>query len=265
MQALLQVAEQDLQDILGNQGQGDEIVSNTSGKAVEMVQQRLDMQSYIYMSNMAKAVKRCGEVWLSMMRDLVVEPGRKMKIIGKQQRPEWVEMMTPTMDENGNEKLANDLTSAYMDVYVDVGPTSGSKRAATVRALTGMIAITRDPETAAVLESMVLQNMDGEGLSEVRDHFRKKLLRMGAIKPTDEEAAELAQEAQNQQPDPQSQYLMAEAQNAQAKATKAMADTEKTKAQTAEILAGIDLSQQDQVLRTVKALNESMQSPVAPR
>ena len=263
MQALLQVAEQDLQDILGNQGNGDEMVSNISGKAVEMIQERIDMQAYIYMSNMAKAIKRCGEVWLSMQRDLVVEPGRKMKVIGKQGRTEWVEMLRPMMGDDGEEYLENDLSKAHMDVFVDVGPSSQSKRAATVRALTGMIAVTRDPETAAVLEAMTLQNMDGEGLGDIRGHFRKKLLRMGVVKPTDEEAQELAAEAQGQQPDAQTQYLMAEAQNAQAKAVKAAADTEKTKSQTAEILAGIDHSAQEQVLRTVETLNSLTQSPVA--
>ena len=61
MAALLQVTEQDIDDILGNQREGDKIVSNISGDAVEMVQQRLEMQAFLYMSNYAKAVQRCGE------------------------------------------------------------------------------------------------------------------------------------------------------------------------------------------------------------
>jgi hypothetical protein len=68
MAALLQLTEQDMDDILGNQREGDKIVSNISGDAVEMVQQRLAMQAFLYMSNYAKSVQRCGEIWLSMAK-----------------------------------------------------------------------------------------------------------------------------------------------------------------------------------------------------
>jgi hypothetical protein len=77
MAALLQVTEQDMQDILGNPQAGEKVVSNVSGKAVEMIQQRLDMQTFIYMSNFAKAMKRCGEIWLSMAKDVYVEEGAR--------------------------------------------------------------------------------------------------------------------------------------------------------------------------------------------
>jgi hypothetical protein len=73
MAALLQVTEQDMQDVLGNQQAGEQLQPNISGKAVELIQNKLDMQTFIYVSNMAKAVKRTGEVWLSMAKDVYVE------------------------------------------------------------------------------------------------------------------------------------------------------------------------------------------------
>ena len=79
MAALLQITETDMQDILGNQQGGDEIQANVSGKAVELVQNRLDMQSFIYVSNFSKAMKRCGEIWLGMAKDVYVEEGRKVR------------------------------------------------------------------------------------------------------------------------------------------------------------------------------------------
>jgi hypothetical protein len=135
MAALLQVTEQDMQDILGNPQAGEKVVSNVSGKAVEMVQQRLDMQTFIYMSNFAKAMKRCGEIWLSMAKDVYVEEGRQMKVITDNGDTDSVTLMQPTIDqETGEVKMANDLGAAKFDVDVDVGPSSSSKRAATVRA-----------------------------------------------------------------------------------------------------------------------------------
>jgi hypothetical protein len=60
MAALVDIATQALNDLLGNQQAGEEMQPNISGKTVELIQTRLDMQVYIYMSNFAKFVKRVG-------------------------------------------------------------------------------------------------------------------------------------------------------------------------------------------------------------
>lgn len=228
---LLQITEADMQEILGASQQADKMVSNTSGKAVELIQTRLDMQTFIYMSNFSKAMKRCGEVWLSMAREVYVEEGRKMKGIGPDGDPMQITLMQPMITEAGEMALSNDLSAAKLDVNVEVGPSSSSKRAATVRALTGMMQITQDPETSQVLQAMAMMNMEGEGISDVRDYFRKRLVKMGVVKPTDEEAQEMMVELQGQPQDPNAVFLQAAAEEAQAKAAKARADVLNTVAQ----------------------------------
>lgn len=259
MAALLQVTEQDMRDILGNQQGGEEIVSNISGKAVEMIQQRLDMQTFIYISNFAKSMKRCGEIWLSMAKDIYVEEGRKMKIVTPNDETDIVELMKPMVNESGAVTLENDLSKAVFDVNVDVGPTSSSKRASTVRSLTGMLAITQDPETQQVLQAMAMMNMEGEGISDVRDFFRKKLLRMGVVKPTETEMKEMMVEIQGQPQDPNTVFLQAAAEEATAKAARARADTVETiadaeykRAKTAETLSGISRQDRELVLNEIE-------------
>ena len=264
---LLQITEQDMQDILGRQEAGEEMMSNISGKAVELIQSRLDMQSFIYMSNMAKAVKRSGEIWLSMARDILVEPGRKMKAVGLQGELSTIELGRPTLDEETGEiQYENDLSDAKFDVTVDVGPSSSSKRQATVRSLIGMIQISQDPETRMVLTAMAMMNMEGEGIWEVRDFFRKKLVQMGVIEPTEQEAQEMMVAMQNQQPDPNALYLQAAAAEAQAKAVKAQADTEytvaraeETRAKTIETLASVENDQRESAVKTAKNLQDIVQ------
>lgn len=259
MAALLQITEQDISDLLGNQQAGEEIQANISGKAVELIQNRLDMQAFIYMSNMAKAVKRCGEVWLSMMRDIAVEKGRKMKTVGLAGEVGSIELMKKGIDpKTGAAIEENDFSKATFDVAVDVGPSSSSKRAATVRALTGIMAITQDPETLNVLGSTAIMNIEGEGLADIRAFFRKRLVRMGVVQPTEQERAELEKEAANQPPDANQQYLEAAAGEATARATKANADTalslakaEQAKADTAKILADIDIDKRNQVMSII--------------
>ena len=268
---LLQITEQDISDLLGNQEAGEEMTTNISGKAVELIQNRLDMQSFIYMSNMAKSVKRCGEIWLSMARDTMVEPGRKMKGMGSQGELHRIELGKPVLNtETGEVEYENDLSKAKFDVSVEVGPSSSSKRSATVRSLMGMMQLATDPETQQVLGAMAMMNMEGEGIGEVRGYFRKKLIRMGVVEPTDQENEELMAELQQLQgqPDPQSMYLEAEAAKSQAQAQKAMADveytaarTEETRAKTIETLAGIEQKERSNVVDTAQKLQNVVTGP----
>ena len=270
---LLQITEQDISDLLGNQEAGEEIASNISGRAVELIQNRLDMQTFIYMSNMSKGIKRCGEIWLSMARDLLVEPNRKMKGIGNQGQMSTLELGKPILNqETGEIEYENDLSQAKFDVSVEVGPSSSSKRAATVRSLLGMMQVSTDPETLQVLSAMAMMNMEGEGLGDVQDFFRKKLVRMNVVQPTPEEQEELTQELEQlqSQPDPQSMYLEAEAAKSQAQAVKAQADTikaqadteftiaraEETRAKTIETLSSVENDQRESAVLTAKNLQE---------
>jgi len=263
MAALIQVATQSLEDLLGNQQQGEQLQPNISGKAVELIQQRLDMQTFIYMSNMAKAVKRSGEIWLSMAKEVMPEKERTMKTVGQDGSTDTVVLRRPIMNEDGEDKLENDLTEATFDVWVDVGPSSSTGRSATVRALTGLAQLTDDPEDRKVLIATSIMNMEGEGLADVTDYFRRKLVRIGVVKPSEEEAAELAAEAQNTPPDPQAQFLLASAEQAKADAALKRAGTvdkiasaDLKRAETAKTLAETEGEHNSQQIATVQALQQ---------
>ena len=221
------------------------MVSNISGKAVEMIQQRLDMQSFIYMSNFAKSMRRCGEIWLSMAKEIYVEEGRAMKSVGERGDISSVELAKPVLDETGKEVLKNDLGAADLDVVSDVGPSFTSRRDAMVRALSGLLPMAQDPQDAKVLTSLILMNVEGEGLGDVNNYYRRQLVQMGVIEPNEEERAQMEAAAQAQgQPDPNAVYLAAAAEKEQALAGKAQADTElamanadKARADTAKTMA----------------------------
>jgi hypothetical protein len=262
MAALLQITETDMQDILGNPQGADKMVSGISGKAVEMIQTRVDMQAFIYMSNFAKGAKRGGEIWLSMARDIYIDLNRKMKTISRAGETGMIELMKPAIDtQTGAMVTENDLSAATFDVVAEVGPSSSSKRQATVRALTGMLQLTQDPETSQVITAMAMMNMEGEGLSDTNAYFRKKLLRMGVVKPTEDEAQELMAEMQGKPQDPNAMYLQAAAEEATAKAAQARANTVKTvadaelsRAKTVETLSNVDMDSQDHAMKMMSDL-----------
>jgi hypothetical protein len=227
MAALVDIATQALNDLLGNQQAGEEMQPNISGKTVELIQTRLDMQVYIYMSNFAKFVKRVGEVWLSMAKEIYVQEGRQMKTVSSDlQQTDTITLHEPAVDENTGEHYAsNNLDEAAFDVWADVGPSSTSKKQATVRAITSLAAITQDPQQQTVLLAYAIMNMEGEGMSDLQAYYRKQLVMQGVVKPTDDEAKQMEEAKANQPPDPNAQLAMAAANQANAEADQAHANT----------------------------------------
>jgi hypothetical protein len=118
-----------------------------------------------------------------------------------------------------------------------------------------------------ILQSMAIMNMDGEGIGDIKDFFRKKLVQLGVVQPTEEEQQAMMEAMMaGQQPDPQSMYLMAAAQEAQAKAVQAQANTEyslaraeETRAKTAETLSNIDIDQRKSAIETAEKIGVALQ------
>jgi hypothetical protein len=198
-----------------------------------------------------------------MAKDLYIEPRRKMKGVGLQNEVEGVELMKPMMGEAGEIEYEADLSTAHFDVAVDVGPSFRSQREAIVRSLTNLVAITQDPQTQAVLQAMIVMNMEGEGIADAREYFRKKLVEIGVLKPNEEDIAAAQQAAQNAQPDPNAVFIEAAAKKATAEATRAeadaiktLADTELIKAKTVETLDRLQLDADQQMIDVVQSIGQ---------
>lgn len=251
---LIQLLGADMQEVLGSQQSAEEVVSNVSAKAVELIQNRLDMQSFIYMDNMAKSMRRCGQIWLSMARDLYDEKGRKMRVVTAAGADSTIELKRPNVDDKGESITENDLTAGSYDVYADVGPSMTTRRDSTVRALSGMLQFVEDPSDRAAISGSIVLNLDGEGLEDLKAYQRQKLLAIGAVKPNEEEKPQMMAPQQNQQPDANTQYLQAAADKEIAQAEESRAKTDKLKADTAKTLADIDAQKIDQMLALLQQL-----------
>ena len=259
--ALLQITDADIEDLLGNQQNGEQLQGNISTNTAELIQTRLDMQTYIYLSNMAKSIKRGGEIYLSMAREVYVEKGRTMTTRDNEGITAKVELLQPMQGEDGELVTINDLSKAAFDVVVDVGPSSSTKKNATVRALTNMMSAVRDPQTAQVLLSMIMMNMEGEGIKDVKAFFRKKLVQQGVIKPTEIEQEEMAAEAEQAKANPSAEdkYMLAAAEEASAQALESQSDVilnqakaDKQRMEAAKVASEIENMKLEQALKVIQ-------------
>lgn len=233
--ALIEVVASSIQEVTGNQAAGEKMMSNVSDALVERIQSKVDMQSFIYMDNFGKSMGRSAEIWLDMAREIYDEEDRPMTTIGQDDSRTPVKLMQQKLVD-GVAQTTNDPRKGKYQVDIDVGPAFKSRRDATVRSLVNMLQFIQDPQLAGIVTSLILTNMDGEGLDDLREFLRMSLVSKGVVQPTEAEKKKLAaQEAAqaNQPPDPQSQYFLAAAQGESARAGKAQADTVKTYADAA--------------------------------
>lgn len=267
--ALTQVASIALDELGGGAAaQEQDVGTNISGKAVELIQKRLDMQSFIYTDNFAKAMKRGGVVWLSMQKDLTPREQHKAAVIKTDGTQDFVDMVAPGKAPDGSLTTINDPRNGKYGVTTDVGPSFNSRRDATVRALLGLLQTiaAADPQTATVLAATAMMNMDGEGLEDLRKYFRKKLVTMGAVVPTEEEKAELAEAQAQQPPDGNNEFLLAEAEKARKLGNKAEADALAALAKARETTANtkkIEEETNSTAVQTTLALHQAANPPVA--
>jgi len=220
-----------------------------SGKAVLAVQERMDMQSFIFQSNYKHAARRDGEIWASMAREVYDTPRKVMLTLPDGTRKE-VMLMEEVMDpETGTIVVLKDLTNKAFDVYADVGPSYNSQKQQTREELKGLIAgLAPGDPMRNILMMKYMELMDGANFDDVRDYARKELIMMGVKEPdTDEEKAALQQAQESQQEDPNSMIGQAEMMKGQAalldkEVDKFNAETNRMKVMVEAEKAGVDIA-----------------------
>lgn len=251
MGALIETSGGIISELTGNQSNGEQLVSNVSTESVEMVQDKVDAQAYIYLDNFGKTMAHIGRIWLSMAQVIYDEQEREMTGLGHDDQDSMVVINKPIM-KDGKLAYENDMQGGKYKVTVDVGEAFSTQRDKTVKRLVSMLPTVQDPEDYSALYNTILSNQEGEGMRDLSQFARKKLISMGVVEPNEEEAKEMqaAQEAaKNQPPSTQDQYFIAEA-------AKATAGAEKAKADTQSVLAKVD----DTRANTAKTLYEMQQA-----
>ncbi|MGL5219624.1 MAG: portal protein [Plesiomonas shigelloides] len=221
---LLQYTGGAIQQISGS-SQLESLPGNIATDTVDSIFNRMDTQSFIYMDNFAKSMQWCGKVWLSMARE-VYGSGRPMRILLEDGTDDMALMNGAVIDRQTGQQVAlNDLSVGMYEVTVDVGQSFASRRDSTVRTLTTLLqGIPPQHQYYSLIMGMIIDNIDGEGIDDLKEYNRQQMLLSGAVKPRTPEEKEMVQQAQMaqaQQPDPNMVAAMAQQMLAQAEMLKA--------------------------------------------
>ncbi|EBI1291284.1 portal protein [Salmonella enterica] len=285
---MLQLTSADIQEVTGSSQAMQQMPSNIAQETVNNLMNRADMASFIYLDNMAKSLKRAGEVWLSMARE-VYGSEREVRVVNEDGTDDIALMNAQVVDsQTGRVVALNDLSTGRYDVTVDVGPSYTARRDATVSVLTNVLStmLPNDPMRPAI-QGIILDNIDGEGLDDFKEYNRNQLLTSGIVKPRNEKEQQIvmqAQQAAANQQNPEMVLAQAQMVAAQAEAQKATNETAQTqiKAFTAQQDAmesqantvyklaqarNIDDKAVMEAMRLLKDVSESQQSqiPTSPQ
>lgn len=273
MAALLQQTGADIQEVTGSSQAMQPMPSNIAKETVNHLMHRSDMSSFIYLDNMAKSLKRAGEVWLSMARE-VYGSDRQVRIVNADGTDD-IALMSVVINDNqtGQVVAMNDLSSGRYDVTVDVGPSYTARRDATVSVLTNLLAgmLPQDP-MRQVLQGIILDNMEGEGLDEFKEYNRKQLLTQGVVKPRNTEEEQMVAQMIQQAQQPNAELVaaqgvlmqgQAEVQKAkneelaiQVKAFQAQTEARVAEAKMVQILASADSAKRAEIREALKMLHQ---------
>jgi len=274
--ALLQVSASDIMEITASDDGAAQTQSNVSAEAMDIAATRTDAKSQLYTTNMKDAVKWYGKVWLSMTRELV-EEGDEVQTMEDSEKPTFgtATIAEPYTDPaTGRYGIRNDIAAGKYEVISDVTEATATRRDKTVKnCFNGaQLAAPFNPQLANALILTAFMNMDGEGIQDLKDWARTQALEMGLVKPTPEEQSQAEAAAQEQQPDPQAEFLQANAEKARAEAAKTMAGVNQTRAdtalkvaQTAKTQSEIGRGEQEHKIGMLDRLKEGAKSFFSPK
>jgi hypothetical protein len=257
--AVTDVVSNFIQRTTGNTPQ-DQVDPDTSGKAIDSLRERENMETQLMTDNIHQSIKHSGKVWEAIAGDIYTRAQMK-KVLGKDGKQKIERINVPSLDtKTGNPITLNDLSKAKFSVDIEIGPQYESQKAATIGSLERVIEkVGEQSPLQPALVGAWIDNIEGTGLDGVKDLNRKMMLQNGTAKPETPEEEQLVQQAQ-QQTNPQDELNKAitNQQNAEAEelrsqtavnqtnAMKNAASAEKTKAETAEIVTDIGIKKSEE-------------------
>jgi hypothetical protein len=157
-----------------------------TGDALEARQDQGSVATTPIFDNYRFSIQWQGEMQMSLIEQYMTKP-KMIRIATDRGTDDFVRINQPTVGEDGNPFLLNDIAASRMDFIVSVEDYRDSVRRAMVESLMDLVGnISRiDPQPALALLDLVIDNMDLPGKEEMTKRVRQIT---GQVDPDDKEA-----------------------------------------------------------------------------
>jgi uncharacterized coiled-coil protein SlyX len=166
--AAMQSMNLDLQAVIGIYDPNQLPQGIQSGKAIQGQQMQADMTNMHYYDNLTRSIRQVGRIILDLIPK-IYDTERAMRVIGNDGKPEIMTINERKMDEQGIQRILNDVTVGEFDVVMDTGPGYNSKRQEAVDAM--MALFQAEPALVQVAGDLLVRNMDFPGADVIADRL----------------------------------------------------------------------------------------------
>lgn len=158
----------DLMQVVGIFDPAQLPTGNLSGKALQGQQQQVDMTNFHYYDNLTRSIRQTGRIILDLIPK-IYDKERVMRIIGDDGKPEILTINQYGQDEEGIDRILNDVTIGEYDIVMDTGPGYNSKRQEAVESMMALFAA--DPSLIQQAGDLLVRNMDFPGADTIADRL----------------------------------------------------------------------------------------------
>jgi hypothetical protein len=166
--AAAQAMTTDLMQVVGIFDPAQLPTGNISGKALQGQQQQVDLTNFHYYDNLTRSIRQTGRIILDLIPH-IYDRERVMRIIGDDGKPEILTINQYGQDEEGINKILNDVTVGEFDIVMDTGPGYNSKRQEAVESMMALFAA--DPALIQQAGDLLVRNMDFPGAETIADRL----------------------------------------------------------------------------------------------
>jgi len=166
--AAAQAMTTDLMQVVGIFDPAQLPTGNISGKALQGQQQQVDLTNFHYYDNLTRSIRQTGRIILDLIPK-IYDRERVMRIIGDDGKPEILTINQYGQDEEGINKILNDVTVGEYDIVMDTGPGYNSKRQEAVESMMTLFAA--DPALIQQAGDLLVRNMDFPGAETIADRL----------------------------------------------------------------------------------------------
>ncbi len=220
-----------------------------SGKAIQTIMKRQDMDSKPLNDNFRVAVKRAAEVYASMAQD-VYGISRSIKTVEYDGSEKVVQLMKQVVDDSGDLQYINDLSTGKFEVVIEAGVGYDTMREEGVENIRALLqSILPENKYYDPLMALLIDSFGDAGFEDIKEFNRKEMIKMGLKEPENEEDQQVVAEAsQPTESDKMNEAILkgmlSEAKNNDAAAAQKLADAQKKIAERMKIQNEIGVTTQ---------------------
>jgi Phage P22-like portal protein len=141
-----------------------------SGEAIKQEMGQSEQSNYHFYDNLTDSINHGWRIFLDYI-PIIYDTERVLRVIGDDGKPDLVTVNQKTTDEQGAQKVLNDVTVGDYDVVMQTGPGFNTKRQESLGTFTAMLGTPLGEKISEVGSDLIVRMVDADGAEALADRL----------------------------------------------------------------------------------------------